>query len=319
MKLSVILPCFNSAATIAIQLEALAAQQWSGTWEVIVSNNGSTDDSMAIVERYRDRLPNLRIVNAYEPPKPRQPVAHSYNVGMQVASGDAFAFCESDDEIAPGWVAAMGEALSQFDFVAGRLEYRKLNPDWLTVAGGHQPQQTGLIESCVDSPPYLSDASGCNLGMTRRLYEAVGPLDTSFPYCYDKDYCWRAQLTGFKLHFVPDALIHYRLRQTPGDLYKQGLKCGKDLPLLCKRYEMPLGKFVILNRLKGLSSNLIHGPRLFIMSVFNIRRGRGGFAWWSWGLGYCIGEIQGLSKYALQGYPDQEPDPSLSRVKARVN
>jgi len=61
MKLSVILPCFNGAETIALQLEALANQQWEGDREVIVSNNGSTDDSMEIVERYRDRLPNLRM------------------------------------------------------------------------------------------------------------------------------------------------------------------------------------------------------------------------------------------------------------------
>ena len=313
MKLSVILPCFNGAATIAIQLEALAAQQWSDSWEVVVSNNGSTDDSMAIVERYRDRLPNLRIVDAYEPSKPRQPVAHSYNVGIQAATGDAFAFCESDDEIAPGWVAAMGTALSQFNFVAGRLEYEKLNPRWLTIAGGHQPQQTGLIES-PDALPY---ASGCNLGMTRKFYETVGPLDTSILCCYDTVYCWKAQLAGFQLHFVPDALIHYRLRHTLKALYKQGFNWGKDAPLLSScQGELP-GKFVVFNRLTELSTTLISGFRLLVMSVFNIRRGRGGFAWWLWGLGFRLGEIQSLIKYAQQGYPQHEPIASLSPVEAR--
>ena len=318
MKLSVILPCFNGAATIAIQLEALATQQWSGNWEVVVSNNGSTDDSMTIVERYRDRLPNLRIVNAYEPSKPRQPVAHSYNVGIQAATGDAFAFCESDDEIAPGWVAAMGEALSQFDFVAGRLEYTKLNPHWLTVAGGHQPQQTELIGS-AEAQPYLTYASGCNLGMTRRLYETVGPLDTSILCCYDTDYCWKAQLAGFKLHFVPEALIHYRLRHTLNALYKQGLNWGKDFPLIYRRYGMPVEKFVILHRFGRLNLALVTGLRLFIMSVFNIRRGRGGFAWWLWGLGFRIGEIQSFIKYALEGYPEREQNAPSRLVKARTN
>ena len=64
MKLSVILPCINGAETIAVQLEALTRQSWAGEWEVIVVNNGSTDNSMEIVERYRDRLQNLQIVNA---------------------------------------------------------------------------------------------------------------------------------------------------------------------------------------------------------------------------------------------------------------
>lgn len=318
MKLSVILPCFNGAATIATQLEALAAQQWSGNWEVVVSNNGSTDHSMSIVERYRDRLPNLRIVNAYDPSKPRQPVAHSYNVGIQAATGEAFAFCESDDEVAPGWVAAMGSALSTFDLIAGRLEYRKLNPHWLTVAGGHQPQQVGLTGSTT-APPYLLYASGCNLGMTRRLYETVGPLDTSIRCCYDTDYCWKAQIAGFQLHFLPEALIHYRLRHSLKALYRQGLNWGKDSPLLGWRYGHPISKLVILDRLAKLCLNLPNGLRLLIMAVFNIRRGRGGFAWWLWGLGYQIGEIQGFIKYTLQGYPEAKRTALLRRVRTSAS
>jgi glycosyltransferase involved in cell wall biosynthesis len=110
MQLSVILPCYNGAETIALQLEALAQQQWSGSWEVIVVNNGSTDDSMNIVEQYRDRLPHLRILEAYtDRTKPRLGVVHSYNLAIQSTQSDAVAFCEADDEIAPGWVAAMGE------------------------------------------------------------------------------------------------------------------------------------------------------------------------------------------------------------------
>lgn len=314
MNLSVILPCFNGAATIAVQLEALTKQSWDGHWEVIVVNNGSTDHSMEIVERYRDRLPNLRIVNAFKPPAPRLPVAHSYNMGIKAAEGEAFAFCEADDELEPGWVAAMGEALSKYDLVAGRLEYRKLNPSWLIDAGGNQPQQTGLAGE-PSSYPYLSFASGCNLGMTRKLYETVGALDVSIPCCYDTDYCWKAQLAGFKLHFIPTAIIHYRLRHTPKALLNQGLNWGKDYPLMYRRYGFSLGKLVILNRLIKILASLPAGFKLFLMSVFNIRRGKGGFAWWLWGLGFQIGELQGFVKYALKGYPEGEQTFLVSQIR----
>ncbi|MBF2059991.1 glycosyltransferase family 2 protein, partial [Fischerella thermalis] len=43
MKVSVIIPCLNAAETIGVQLEALANQQWSQPWEVIIADNGSTD------------------------------------------------------------------------------------------------------------------------------------------------------------------------------------------------------------------------------------------------------------------------------------
>ncbi|MDB5945273.1 MAG: putative b-glycosyltransferase, Glycosyltransferase Family 2, partial [Ramlibacter sp.] len=142
MKLSVILPCFNGAATIAVQLDALIRQQWPGGWEVIVVNNGSTDRSMEIVEQYRDRLPGLSIVQAHVPGTARLGVPHSYNCGIKAATGEAFVFCEADDEVAPGWLMAMGKALAQHDFVAARLDHEKLNDEWSRpVDGGYQSER----------------------------------------------------------------------------------------------------------------------------------------------------------------------------------
>ena len=112
MKLSVIIPCLNAANTIAVQLDALAAQQWDQPWEVIVADNGSTDDSIAIIERYKTTLPHLRIADA----SARRGQPYALNVGAMAATGEALAFCDADDEVAPGWLSAMGEALSKHDF-----------------------------------------------------------------------------------------------------------------------------------------------------------------------------------------------------------
>src|SRR5687767_27975 len=89
---SVIIACLNAAETISGQLEALAAQTWSRPWEVIVADNGSSDDSRSVVERFRDRLPALRIVDASA--KRGQPYA--LNVAAREARGTALAFCDAD-------------------------------------------------------------------------------------------------------------------------------------------------------------------------------------------------------------------------------
>ena len=81
--LSVVLPCRNGAATIAVQLEALAGQSWDGSWELVVVHNGSTDESMQIVEGLRDRLPALRVVDASA--KRRVPAA--LNEGVRASAG----------------------------------------------------------------------------------------------------------------------------------------------------------------------------------------------------------------------------------------
>ena len=233
MKLSVIIPCFNAANTIAVQLEALAQQHWCEPWEVIVSNNGSTDETLAIVEQYQEKLPNLRIVDSSDQPG----AAHARNIGASAAAGVVLAFCDADDEVAPGWVAAMGEALSKYDFVACKREYNKLNEPW-TLKYRTLTQLNGLQE--YRYPPYLPHASGSTLGVRRSIHEAIGGFDETMLRLQDTDYCWRIQLAGTQLHFVPDAVFHYRFRDTIGGLFHQGRLWGEYNVLLYKKYR-PLG------------------------------------------------------------------------------
>jgi glycosyltransferase involved in cell wall biosynthesis len=297
MKISVILPCYNGAATIAVQLEALVNQQWGGEWELVVVNNGSTDDSMKIVEQYRDRLPDLKIVQAHDFSKPRLGVAHSYNTGVKAASGDVFCFCEADDEVSPGWLAAMAEALCLYDSVAGPLEYTRLNEPWLVAACnyGKWYQSEGLMDSDISHPPHLPFSFGCNLGMKRSVYEAVGDFNLEVSTAWDADYCWRIQLAGFPLHFAPDAVVHYRLRHSYAAMYRQAQNWGWDhVPLLLRYSDRSFGWYTLLKELVSMSSYLVSGIKLYLMSTFNIRRGRGGFALWCWGMGFKIGCIKSL-------------------------
>ena len=56
-SVSVVVPAYNAAATLAEQLEALAAQQYEGDWEVVVVDNGSTDGTADLARRYAGRFP----------------------------------------------------------------------------------------------------------------------------------------------------------------------------------------------------------------------------------------------------------------------
>ena len=57
--ISVVLPILNGEAHLEEQLAALAAQTYAGPWELVAVDNGCTDRSMAIVESWRDRVPEL--------------------------------------------------------------------------------------------------------------------------------------------------------------------------------------------------------------------------------------------------------------------
>jgi glycosyltransferase involved in cell wall biosynthesis len=229
IQLSVVIPGLNAASTIGIQLEALSRQEWNGSWEVIVADNGSTDGTQDIVRSCADRLPDLKLIDASD----RRGAAHARNLGAKAARGDAIVFCDSDDEAADGWLAAMGNALKEHDFVVNRMTHAEVNPPWLAKTFVH-PQETGIQH--VDYPPYLPHAGGSGIGIRRHVHELVKGFDESLPCLEDTDYCFRVELAGFPPRFVPDAVMRYRLRERPGAAFRQACLWAEYNVLLYKRY-----------------------------------------------------------------------------------
>lgn len=288
VKLSVIIPCLNAADTIAPQLEALANQQWSEPWEVIVADNGSTDNTMDIIKKYRERMENLRIVDASN----KKGQAHAKNIGAKNAFGESIVFCDADDEVAPGWLAAMGEALSKYDFVACRTDIKKLNPCWVLKSRGN-PQESGVQK--YNYPPYLSHAGGSTIGVKRWIHDLIGGFDESMILLEDTDYCWRIQLKGIELHFVPEAVIHVRFRNNLKGIFRQANQWGEYNVKIYKRY-LPLG-MPRLSWKQGVLSwkNLI---KTFIRSIPTIRD-KGDVANWIWKFGWQLGRLKGSIKYRV--------------------
>jgi GT2 family glycosyltransferase len=230
VELSVILPSHNGARTIAVQLEALSRQQWSGEWELVFVDNCSTDGTRAIVESFRDRLPSLQVVDAGE----RNGISYALNCGVEAAKGTSILLCNDDDEVAPGWLAAMGDALREDELVAGGLEHERLNePRMIGVRG--QPQTDRLPE--WGFLPYLPFAFGATIGVRRSLHEAIGGFDEKItPAAEDMDYCWRLQLAGAEIRFVPDAVTHYRMRDDIRGLWRQAWNYGIGNVLVYKKH-----------------------------------------------------------------------------------
>lgn len=213
-ELSVIVPCYNARETLGAQLEALSRQTWTGSWEVIVADNGSTDDTRAIAERFEQRLRCLRVVDASGTPG----AAYARNLGTAHARGSHLAFVDADDVVADGWLAAIGGALREHVFVASRFEEHELN-DAETLEIRSCPQQDGLLT--FKYAPFLPFASASGMGMRREVFEKLGGFDISFGAGEDIDLCWRAQLEGVPLRFVPEAVVRYRLRSDLAGVLRQ--------------------------------------------------------------------------------------------------
>lgn len=284
MKLSVIIACHNAEATIGETLEALAGQYWDQPWEVLVVNNRSTDRSLDVVERFRGRVPGLRIITALD----RQAQAYALNVGVAASSGESIVICDADDVVGTGWLPAIGAALERHAFVAARTEETRLNSGWVLQSRGNN-QSRGL--QAYRYPPYLSHAGGCSLAIHRTLLNALGGFDERMIHLFDTDLCWRAQLAGFELHFAPEAVVHMRYRNTLRRIFRQS-----------RRYSIYNVRLYKCYRSRGMPPITL---RMSIRAWWDLLprlaqvRNKGSFAAWLWYFAQRIGRLQGSLKYRV--------------------
>ncbi|MFJ4918760.1 glycosyltransferase [Streptomyces sp. NPDC088725] len=225
---SVVVPARDAAATLGRQLDALAAQDYPGRWEVVVVDDGSTDGTAGTAESRRPVLPELRIVRAGG----SGGVNRARNIGCEHSRGRLLLFCDADDLVATGWMTALVRALGRAGAVGGALERRTLNGPAALAA-----RPPAAVPALADSFGFLPYPWGANCGVHRDLWEKLGGFDPAYTYGSDDvEFFWRVQLSGAELAFAPDALVHYQLRDSPWQMARQYYRYGRSHPMLYRRF-----------------------------------------------------------------------------------
>lgn len=277
--LSVVIPCRNVAHQVEGQLQALRRQRHDAPFEVVISDNGSTDATREVAASFAGDL-DLHVVDS----SARPGRSYACNVGVGAARGESVVFVDADDEVAPGYVSAMLAALSEAEFVAARLDCVSLNPGW--PAGSRKPFQT---DGLLDVFGFLPFAVGCSLGMSRRAFDLVGGFTHDVPFAEDVELCWRLQLAGVPLVFVPDAVLRYRYRDTLRGLYEQTRGYGRGQVALYRKYRSA--------GMPGRSLRLTVSEWYWVARAVTILRTKPGAALWFHMLGYRVGRLQGSLCY----------------------
>jgi glycosyltransferase involved in cell wall biosynthesis len=282
VETSVIVPCRNAALHLRQLLQSLVDQEYEHAWEVVVVDNASSDESSKVAGGFADRL-NLRIVEANDTANP----SYARNVGWQRTSSEKLLFIDADDEVAPGYIAAMARALNAHDMVTSRVDSTSLNPAWVRESHGPAWQQDGILTFFEFLP-----AAGNNIGIRRSLLQTVGGFPEEFSASEDIALSWRIQLiAGAHIHFVGSAVYRYRYRDSLLALYRQSRGWGMSNVLLYLRFRdrgMP-----------GRTPRLALAEWLTAIGGMLKARTRQDRARSAVQLGYCVGRLQGSLRYRV--------------------
>ncbi len=222
---SVIIPVRNGADTIAEQFDALTRQTYTGGWEIVVADNGSTDGTRQVVDAWAPRLPDLQFVDA----SARPGSSYARNAGAAAADGDFLAFCDCDDVVAPEWLASLADGAVSFDAVTGVQDAEALNSP--VVQTWRSARAVGLPRAA-----FLPYAPSCNLGVWAPVFAKTGGFNEEYPQSHDVEWSWRAQLDSFTLGFAPDAVVHYRYRTSTRSVGRQAYLSGVDAARLYRDF-----------------------------------------------------------------------------------
>ncbi|WP_162940173.1 glycosyltransferase family 2 protein [Gryllotalpicola protaetiae] len=220
---TVVIPCRDVTGVIERQLRAIGEQATAARFEVVLADNGSSDDLRGFVDRLG--LPEVRVVDASDTPG----INHARNRGVEGAAGSALVvFCDADDLVHPGWLEAHWQAYLGGAKLQGGALHRVL------ADGSELGWQTEL----QDTLRFLPWAPGANCAVATEVFAACGPFDESYRGGGDEtDFFWRAQLAGYELVAVPDARIDYLMRIDAKGVYRQNVAYGKSHVKLFAAYQ----------------------------------------------------------------------------------
>lgn len=236
---SVIIPAFNAAATLPLQLQALTEQVDPPQYEVLVIDNRSSDDLSAEVRPFLDGPLDLRVLRA----EMHQGASYARNVGIGAARAEKLMFCDADDAVSAHWLARGAAALDECDLWSGNAKYL---PDGSfdqslqsirALFEGPIDQTEFFMEPMQLDPEALPILMGGNFGARRELLLQLGGFDQSFPLAGDdNDLAFRARRAGHQLLLADHVRVGCRGHWPVADQLRIARRSARAHCLLMQRY-----------------------------------------------------------------------------------
>jgi len=235
MKISVIIPFYNSQETIEKCLNALA-EQYVKPEEIILVDNKSTDNSIKIAKAFKKDHPDLNIIIAEEH---KSGPAAARNKGLKIVTGDIISFTDSDCVPAKNWLYEIIKTFSDLKVgaVAGQIVGCKPESIFdkfhalFTMKGFRHPQTFNEFTLVRGGFPTA------NLSVKKNILDHIsGFCDTMQMYSEDYDLCARIYRAGFCIRYTTDAVVYHKHRNNLKGTWRQSFGYGTGHSALLKKH-----------------------------------------------------------------------------------
>lgn len=218
-KLSVITVCFNSVETIEDTIRSVASQSHPDI-EYVIVDGGSTDGTLAIIDKYRRQI--TTVIS-----EPDQGIYDAMNKGIDIATGDIVAFINADDFYASDNVLEkIVEAFNdpQIDAIYGDLCYvKKNNPSQTVRYWKSSPFVPTSFEKgwCPPHPTFV---------VRRHFYKRLGVFNLRYQIAADVELMMRfLEVHRLKTRYIPEVLVNMRMGGTTNQSIRNIIKQNREI------------------------------------------------------------------------------------------
>jgi glycosyltransferase involved in cell wall biosynthesis len=199
MSVSIIVPTFNGASRIGNCLDALLKQAVEHDAEILVVNDGSTDNTTSVVARYS----GVRLIT-----QQNAGPAAARNRGAQEAQGTIILFTDDDCVPTPGWLAAMIDPFKDPSVVGTKGVYRTRQRSLAARFVQIEYEDKYRLMSDLPQIDFIDTYSA---GFRRDRFLEMNGYDTSFPVACaeDVELSYRMSARGWTMKFVPAAIVYH--------------------------------------------------------------------------------------------------------------
>jgi GT2 family glycosyltransferase len=231
-RTSIIIPVFNKIEFTFHCLQSLLAEIELKETEVIVVDDGSTDETREVLSYFRD---SVRVVESRD----NRGFVGACNQGAAAAGGDFLVFLNNDTIVLPGWLQHLLDTIEK-DETVGAVGSLFLYPDgsiqeaggivWSSGEAYHYGWGRPLAEPQYLFAREVDFCSGASLLIRSELFRELGGFDERYAPAYyeDVDLCFGVRSLGRKVMYQPASrIIHY-----------EGATTGRDVNTSVKRYQL---------------------------------------------------------------------------------